>query len=578
MASSCDNKESALPQADILRDAPLVVRLQKVIDDFHVKHPSHEGPVVYALHTGHARLHEEIFAQVTWPHEDSHVFLMSDHKQILWSLNHPFFVFQNHPTHLRAPDTHRLALEKTRAARRAWRDRFQHEEKTLLLAFARKLDAVAQSLSSFYATSTPTYTGKISLLDKARRNVSFISNLDAGGAERQAMLMFNGMVAAKSDEGTDFHTLSYLPGGKPPLEQFFGPSLNVTAAALHDITTVDIVRAPYLVAEALGKPYSWGADVEAQLLRRLGNVEPGLVNIIARFFWALVPLRPRVVFCWQDYMNTIGGLAACLAGAEKVVLGGRNVAPDVMGFKQSFFKEFYQTLLSDPRVEMRCNAHAGAASYAQWLEVPTDQIKVVHNAFVPPTTPQEAADPLGILQSKNSKPPIIIGVFKLRSEKDPELFLDTVSLVQKSLPDLRVFHLGDGPLFEDFKASVRKRNLTGVVTVLGLRNDVSKWMQQGDIMLHTALTEGLPNVFLEAQYAGLPIVTTKAGGTAEAMIPGITGDELTQRDPHVLAERVLMRLSDKTWRDNARSAGPEFVQREFSFDKILAQTMSGLDL
>lgn len=574
MTASNELKESALPRADILRNAPLAIRLQKVIDDFHAKHPRHEGPVVYALHTGYARLAEEVFAHVTWLHEDSHVFLMSDHKQILWSLGHPFFVFQNHPTHLRPPDTHRLALEKTRPARKAWRDRFQ----TWPLIFDRQFDALAQRFSSFGFESTPPQTGRIPTLDKASQTVTFISNLDAGGAERQAMLMFNGMVAAKSGEGTDFHVLSYLPGGKPPLEQFFGPSLNVSAAALHDITTVDIVRAPYLVAEALGKPYSWGADVEAQLLRRLGDVEPGLMNIIARFFWMLVPLRPRVVFCWQDYMNTVGGLAACLAGAEKVILGGRNVAPDAMGFQQPFFKEFYQSLLNDPRVEMRCNAHAGATSYADWLGVPTDHIKVVHNAFVPPAMTQETADLSLSLQSKKPKPPTIIGVFKLRPEKDPELFLDTVSLVQESVPDLRVFHLGDGPLFEDFKASVRKRNLTNFVTVLGLRDDVSEWMQQSDIMLHTALTEGLPNVFLEAQYAGLPIVTTKAGGTAEAMIPGITGDELTQRDPHVLAERVLMRLSDKTWRDNARSAGPKFVQREFSFDKILAQTMSGLDL
>lgn len=52
---------------------------------------------------------------------------------------------------------------------------------------------------------------------------------------------------------------------------------------------------------------------------------------------------------------------------------------------------------------------------------------------------------------------------------------------------------------------------------LGYREDVPRWMQAADLLVHTARQEPLGRVLLEAAACGLPIVATDVGGTAEIL-------------------------------------------------------------
>jgi glycosyltransferase involved in cell wall biosynthesis len=102
-------------------------------------------------------------------------------------------------------------------------------------------------------------------------------------------------------------------------------------------------------------------------------------------------------------------------------------------------------------------------------------------------------------------------------------------------------------------------------------------MRHADIFLHTAHVEGLPNVLLEAQSAGLPIVAAAAGGVAEAIDPGVTGVVVHSREPRVLAEEVARRLSNREWYDRARRAGPLYVEQRFSVDRMIDATLAVYD-
>ena len=52
---------------------------------------------------------------------------------------------------------------------------------------------------------------------------------------------------------------------------------------------------------------------------------------------------------------------------------------------------------------------------------------------------------------------------------------------------------------------------------VGYREDVPRWMQAADLLVHTARQEPLGRVLLEAAACGLPIVATDVGGTAEIL-------------------------------------------------------------
>jgi SAM-dependent methyltransferase len=97
-------------------------------------------------------------------------------------------------------------------------------------------------------------------------------------------------------------------------------------------------------------------------------------------------------------------------------------------------------------------------------------------------------------------------------------------------------------------------------------------MRHANLLLHTARAEGLPNVLLEAQAAGLPLLTTSAGGCVEAIDPGITGVVLDTRNPEDLAREAVRLLRSPEWLANAREEGPGFVRQHFSLEAMLDKT------
>ena len=67
-------------------------------------------------------------------------------------------------------------------------------------------------------------------------------------------------------------------------------------------------------------------------------------------------------------------------------------------------------------------------------------------------------------------------------------------------------------------------------------------MRLASLVLLTSRHEGMPNILMEAQLAGVPVVATRVGGDPDCVTDGITGLLLPESDPDGLAaacERVL---------------------------------------
>ena len=65
---------------------------------------------------------------------------------------------------------------------------------------------------------------------------------------------------------------------------------------------------------------------------------------------------------------------------------------------------------------------------------------------------------------------------------------------------------------------------------------MATYLGVADVVLHTAEFEGTPNSLLEAQYLQKPVVTTPAGGAAEAVKNGVTGRVVDADDVTVFLE------------------------------------------
>jgi glycosyltransferase involved in cell wall biosynthesis len=94
---------------------------------------------------------------------------------------------------------------------------------------------------------------------------------------------------------------------------------------------------------------------------------------------------------------------------------------------------------------------------------------------------------------------------------------------------------GRGSLAGELEALLAELGLGERVRFLGLRSDVPAVMNAADGFVLSSESEGLPLVLLQASAAGLPIVATDVGGTAEAVVEGQNGYLVPSGDPEALA-------------------------------------------
>jgi glycosyltransferase involved in cell wall biosynthesis len=105
------------------------------------------------------------------------------------------------------------------------------------------------------------------------------------------------------------------------------------------------------------------------------------------------------------------------------------------------------------------------------------------------------------------------------------------------------------------------------------QTSVVPWYDLMDVVLLTSAFEGSPNICLEAQALGIPVVATDAGGAGETFLPDRTG-LLVQNSagPGEIADAVVRVLRDDGWARAAAAAGREHAIAYFGMDRMLVET------
>lgn len=420
---------------------------------------------------------------------------------------------------------------------------FQFEQ----FSFERKIRKLEQDYT--VALSPDYQPGKILMVG---------ASLAPGGAERQLTETLLGIAEYGH---RDIHFLHHWAMTKP--NDFF-------------LSHLVSERISYSQAKCF---HDWGCRESAAIgnLRAKLQVLDYLGAEILPYAREFIERRPEIVHIWLDQMNVTAGLAALLTGVPKILLSCRSLAPTNFAFNQPYMRPIYKFLAQFPQVTFLNNSKAGATDYRRWLGTPAMSIKVIRNGFdfskSPSTTElarlrEDYRHKLGIPQSSR-----LIGVvMRISEEKRPWLWVEIAQHVAARIPRAHFLVVGDGPLRAQVETKAHKV-LPGAVHFPGHEKYVMEVLAAMDMFLLTSRVEGLPNVLIEAQAVGIPVVSFDVGGAREAMNHPHTGWLLESADAKEIAARIVKLLSDDLWMTQASHLGPEFVRKRFGRGRMIKETL-----
>lgn len=294
---------------------------------------------------------------------------------------------------------------------------------------------------------------------------------------------------------------------------------------------------------------------------------------IVRYVSLLRAMRPAVVHTWMDYSNALCGTAATLVGVPALVLSCRSVAPDHFRIFQPYMRPAYRALLRRRDAVVLNNSRAGASDYARWLHIPRDRLHVIHNGFEFP----DIASPQSVLSVREryaipDGAQIVGSILRFSEEKRPQLLIDMARELYAVEPSVRFLFFGGGVMLEEMRDYVASFGLEDVIRLPGVTTASWEVLAAMDLFVLTARMEGLPNVLVEAQASGVPVICTRVGGACETFIEGETGISVQEATPSALATAAREILVDAQRHRQMSTRAVTHARDAFSLQQMIEAT------
>ena len=268
--------------------------------------------------------------------------------------------------------------------------------------------------------------------------------------------------------------------------------------------------------------------------------------------------------------DVYGSVVARLAGVRHIVSSKRDAADYKNGF------HFFLHKLVRPIVERYIAVSDVVADVIEKKEgVRRDKIQVIHNGvdLANYAVPDSASKARARVRLNLGPDDFVIGMSAwFRAEKDHRMLIDAFLQVREKVPSAKLLLVGHGPLFDEFQAWVRERDLEASIKLVGAVDDVREYLAALDVAcLVPKINEGFSNSVLEKMATGLPLIVTDVGGNREAVVDGQTGFVIQPGDRMRLVELILRLYFDPALRQRLGAAARVRVQNLFSLEAMIAR-------
>ncbi len=168
---------------------------------------------------------------------------------------------------------------------------------------------------------------------------------------------------------------------------------------------------------------------------------------------------------------------------------------------------------------------------------------------------------------------IILGVGSLFAVKRWDRLLRAAADLKNKGLNFSVQIAGEGHLRDQLEQQSEELGITHCVEFLGHRQDIGAMISNSRFLVHTADTEGCPNVVMEAMACGRPVVAMDAGDIPFLVDDGKTGFVVRQDDHMMLVQQMLELLQNHSLCVKMGVAAREKAEREFGIERLSRETL-----
>lgn len=177
-----------------------------------------------------------------------------------------------------------------------------------------------------------------------------------------------------------------------------------------------------------------------------------------------------------------------------------------------------------------------------WLKISAARMVTIYNPVLSSRRSPVSELPTGVPWLDVPERPVVLGVGRLSHEKDWATVLAAFALLRRQIA-ARLIIVGDGPDRGRIEEEIARLGLDDDVLLPGEVDDAAPFMTRAHVLAHSAVTEGLGNVLVEALALGLPVVAADCPvGPGEVLENGRWGTLVPVGDPGAMAAALVVAI------------------------------------
>jgi glycosyltransferase involved in cell wall biosynthesis len=159
----------------------------------------------------------------------------------------------------------------------------------------------------------------------------------------------------------------------------------------------------------------------------------------------------------------------------------------------------------------------------------------------------------------------LLVVGRIEPEKNPDLALDMLAELDRRRPgEYELAWVGEGRLASTLRTRSAELGIQRSVELAGFVPYGSRLLamyRAAHLLVHISLTEGSPQVLVEAMGAGIPVVATDVGSVGDTLAGGAAGVLVPPDDRDALVDGVLELVDDPGMRERCVKRGLSIARR-----------------